>query len=289
MTPDALTLAPSGAREELALSGAALYGDDFSPSEIEAWFNDEREGYFDLYYGHREGQATAEEEYGYRELAQRHGFDWLPAGRIYQHALGIGSATGSELDPVLDRSERVTVLEPSDGFATTQRRGKPVHYVKPSASGRMPFEDQSFDLIVCFSVLHHVPNVSTVVQEMHRVLRPGGQVLLREPTCSMGDWRQPRLGLTKRERGIPLQVFRRIVQNAGLKVVAETRCNFALMSRLQPLLKRPLWTVPWVVTVDAVLSRMPIWPERYHATRTWHKLRPISVAYVLERPPAARQ
>ncbi len=272
-------------RAEIALTGAALYGDDFSASEIAAWFEDEREGYFDLYYGNTAtAAAQSEEEYGYRELAKQHGFDWLPAQRVYRHALGIGSATGAELDPVLDRSERVTVLEPSDGFATAERRGKPVRYVKPAASGLMPFDDHSFDLIVCFSVLHHIPNVSTVLREMHRVLRPGGHVLLREPTCSMGDWRQPRRGLTKRERGIPLKVFRHIVQASGLQVVAETRCNFALMSRLQPLLKQPVWSLPWAVTLDAWLCRLAWWPERYHATRTWHKLRPISVAYVLERP-----
>jgi SAM-dependent methyltransferase len=270
-------------RIEMALRGATLYGDDFSSSEIEAWFDDEREGYFDLYYGERPTQETAQEEYSYRELAKQHGFNWLPADRSFNQALGIGSATGSELDPVLDRCQSVTVLEPSGGFATTHRRGKPVHYVQPQSSGLMPFEDQSFDLIVCFSVLHHVPNVSTVLKEMCRVLKPGGHVLLREPTCSMGDWRQPRPGLTKRERGIPLQVFRRMVDNAGLRVVAETRCNFSLMSRLQPLLSQPVWSVPWLVKLDAWLCRQKFWPNHYHATNAWQKLRPISVAYVLQR------
>lgn len=271
-------------RVELALAGQALYGDDFSSAEIAQWFEDEREGYFNLYYRHAGPPAATStaSPYAYEALARLHGFGHLPE-REYSHALGIGSASGAELLPVQQRSARITVLEPADGFAVTELQGKPVAYVKPNASGLMPFGDASFDLIVCFSVLHHIPNVSTVVHEMHRVLRPGGHVLLREPTHSMGDWRQRRRGLTPHERGIPLAVFRGIVQGAGFEVIKETRCMFSLTGRLGPLLRRPVWTVDWVVHLDAWLCRLPLWPGRYHATRLWHKFRPTGVAYVLEK------
>ncbi len=270
-------------RQEQALAGKALYGNDFTPAEIEDWFNDEREGYFNLYYDSADKTTSATEEYAYESLAQQHGFRYLP-NRNYAHALGIGSATGSELLPVLKRSDRVTVLEPSDGFAATELHGKPVSYVKPQPSGAMPFPDETFDLVICFSVLHHIPNVGTVIQEMQRVLRPGGYVLLREPVHSMGDWRYGRRGLTKRERGIPLDIFRKLIADAGLKVVKETSCMFSLTTRLQPLLPKPVWSVSWVVQFDAWLCRLPIWPSRYHAVQTWQKLRPTGVAYVLEKP-----
>lgn len=266
-----------------ALAGQALYGDDFSPSEIDKWFAAEKEGYYDLYYrGAGVEQQAAPDQYEYAGLAERHGFDWLPH-RAYEHALGIGSATGAELRPVLDRCARVTVLEPSVGFEVTKLYGKPVRYVKPLSSGLMPFDDAAFELIVCFSVLHHIPNVSTVVREIYRVLKPGGMVLLREPTHSMGDWRQPRRGLTKHERGIPLLVFRSIVAGAGFHVVKETRCMFSLTSRLQGLMRRRIWTLGWVVTLDAWLCRLPVWPDRYHAESTVGKLRPTAVAYVLAK------
>lgn len=282
---------PLAQRIEHALAGKSLYGNDFSPAEIDQWFADESEGYFNLYFNPdrpdaAEAQPPTDSPYTYAALAQRHGFAHL--GRThYPQALGIGSANGAELRPVLQRSQQVTVLEPSDGFSATHIDGKPVTYVKPQASGHMPFADASFDLIVCFSVLHHIPNVSTVIQEMFRVLKPGGQVLLREPTHSMGDWRQPRRGLTRHERGLPLPLFRAMVRDAGFTVVKETRCMFSLLTRLEPLLRRPVWTVPWVVTLDTWLSRLPVWPRRYHATRFWHKIRPTAVAYVLSKPGAA--
>jgi ubiquinone/menaquinone biosynthesis C-methylase UbiE len=42
----------------------------------------------------------------------------------------------------------------------------------------LPFGDSSFDCIYSFGVLHHIPNTSKVVDEIYRVLRPGGRVLI---------------------------------------------------------------------------------------------------------------
>jgi SAM-dependent methyltransferase len=274
-----------------ALSGEILYGDDFTAQEIQRWFEHEREGYFDLYYGAGQGPTQAPapapaadpSSYGYSELVRQHCFSRLPR---HDHArvLGLGSADGAELGPVLDRAECITVLEPSEGFRASEIAGKPVRYVAPDPSGRMPFADASFDLVVAFNVLHHIPNVSTVVREMQRVLAPGGHALLMDSTHSMGDWRRPRRGLTRHERGIPLPIFRGLIDRAGLKVLRETRCNLAVMSRLSPWLGRPVWSVPWAVRLDAWLCRLPVWSRRYHATRPWHKLRPVVAAYVLEKP-----
>ena len=46
---------------------------------------------------------------------------------------------------------------------------------------RFPLEDGSIDRIACYDALHHVPNKTTVLREMHRVLRPGGRACFVEP------------------------------------------------------------------------------------------------------------
>lgn len=269
-------------RKERALQGDALYGDDFSAEEIALWFEDEREGYFSL-YGIAKPGAEKQLEYTYSELAAEHGFKWLPQ-RNFPSVLGIGSAEGAELRPLLPKSEKITVLEPSDGFASNEIDGKPVTYVKPSPTGVMPFDANSFDVIVCFMVLHHVPNVSMALREMFRVLKPDGYVLLREPTHSMGDWHYPRRGLTKRERGIPQAIFRNSIANAGFEIVRETTCSFSLLSRLSFFTTRPVWTYKWIVRMDRLICLLPFWPRYYHATKTWQKIRPVEVAFVLRKP-----
>jgi SAM-dependent methyltransferase len=41
----------------------------------------------------------------------------------------------------------------------------------------MPFDDSEFDLVVCFSGLHCLPNPGAAVTEMARCLRPGGRLV----------------------------------------------------------------------------------------------------------------
>ena len=42
----------------------------------------------------------------------------------------------------------------------------------------IPVEAASFDLVLCLQVLEHVPDPAAAVRELHRVVRPGGRVLL---------------------------------------------------------------------------------------------------------------
>jgi SAM-dependent methyltransferase len=266
------------AEVEICLAGEKLYGDDFSQEEIDAWFADEADGYFNLTQSGEGGYG-----YGYHALNNRHGYAHLPNGR-FGHVLGVGSAYGDELRPILTRSDKISILEPSGGFHNTLLDGVPVHYVKPVASGVIPFDAGSLDLITCLGVLHHIPNVSKVVQEFYRVLQPGGFALLREPTISMGDWRKPRSGLTKRELGIPLPVFRGILARTGFEVMHEKACMFSLTSRLKHLVPGAVFNSSGAVAFDALLCALPIWPRVYHARNSLEKLRPTAVYSTLRKP-----
>lgn len=45
----------------------------------------------------------------------------------------------------------------------------------------LPFDDEAFDCIVCNAVLEHVPEPELAIFEMHRILRPGGQIWIETP------------------------------------------------------------------------------------------------------------
>jgi ubiquinone/menaquinone biosynthesis C-methylase UbiE len=45
-------------------------------------------------------------------------------------------------------------------------------------SEHLPFPDASFDVVTCSNSFHHYPHQQAVVNEMHRVLAPGGRLIL---------------------------------------------------------------------------------------------------------------
>lgn len=46
---------------------------------------------------------------------------------------------------------------------------------------RLPFADESFDEILAFDIIEHVGEYNRLLREIHRVLAPGGSVLIRVP------------------------------------------------------------------------------------------------------------
>ena len=261
-------------RHRAELLGERLYGEDLSAMEIAAWHEDERESYAAL------GAADFENyRYVYHALNVRHGWHHIPV-RSYGQALGIGSAWGDEFEPVASLIEQLTVLEPSEAFVRDEVHGIPTRYEKPEVSGKLPFPGESFGLITCFGVLHHLPNPRYVLSEMRRCLQPGGFALVRESVVSMGDWSKLRPGLTKNERGIPLSIFREAVAKAGFCVERETPCMF-------PLVRRFAGDAPYLdsraTALDEFVSGIMRWNLRYHAVSRFAKLRPTSVYYVLTR------
>ena len=49
---------------------------------------------------------------------------------------------------------------------------------------RLPLRSASFDVVICLHVLEHVADDATALQEMRRVIRPGGTLLLQVPERS---------------------------------------------------------------------------------------------------------
>jgi SAM-dependent methyltransferase len=261
-------------------AGLQLHGDDFTPEQIEAWHADEQEAYAEL-----KARDPAGQRYAYHALNGFHGFRFLPQGP-FQHVLGFGSAAGHELLPLAGRIRRLTIVEPSGACDARQvLRDVPTETLRPAADGTLAFPSGTFDLVTCLGVLHHIPNVSHVLGELHRCLHPRGLALVREPIVSLGDWRRARPGLTKRERGIPLGIFREMIERTGFVVRHERFCVFRGLA----LLGQKLGSLPYnnllLTRLDHVCARLLRWNLRYHATTRLGKLRPTSVYYVLARRP----
>jgi len=74
----------------------------------------------------------------------------------------------------------------ADQYVGVEYQGEGETYAKDKADffydGRnLPFEDASFDAVFCSEVFEHVFNLEEILKELHRVLKPGGKMLLTFP------------------------------------------------------------------------------------------------------------
>ena len=54
--------------------------------------------------------------------------------------------------------------------------------ITTTLADKLPFEDASFDVVTLLAVLEHLSHPEAMVGEIHRVLKPGGQVILTVPS-----------------------------------------------------------------------------------------------------------
>jgi SAM-dependent methyltransferase len=100
-------------------------------------------------------------------------------GYFTLHLLAAGvvhEAVATDISPGM-----VDVLE-----ANAQRMGLELE-TAACAAEELPFEDESFDLVMGHAILHHIPDLPRAFAEMRRVLRPGGTVLFAGEPSARGD------------------------------------------------------------------------------------------------------
>jgi len=88
---------------------------------------------------------------------------------------------GTDLAQFAIHGARVTDVDLSSGHLKLARqnfaaRGLSGEFVHQDAES-LEFDDNTFDIVYSNGVLHHTPNTGHVVQEILRVLKPGGRVI----------------------------------------------------------------------------------------------------------------
>ncbi len=98
------------------------------------------------------------------------------SGRV----LEIGSGSGPNFPFYPETVAELVAVEPepnlrAKALEAARESGRPIRVVD-AVGDRLPFEDGSFDAAVAVLVLCSVPDQARTLSELHRVLRPGGQL-----------------------------------------------------------------------------------------------------------------
>lgn len=119
----------------------------------------------------------------------RHGeyAPWMPRDMEFSRHRGkkileIGAGMGTDLAQFALAGNDVTDLDLSAGHLAHARenfalRGLAARFEQGDAEN-LPFPDASFDLVYSNGVIHHTPRTQVAIDEIFRVLRPGGQAIV---------------------------------------------------------------------------------------------------------------
>lgn len=154
----------------------------------------------------------------------------------YDRALELGCGTGFFLLNLIQAgvARRGSVTDLSPGMVKVATRngqslGLDIDGRVADAEG-IPYDDNTFDLVVGHAVLHHIPDVELSLREVLRVLKPGGRfVFAGEPTTignryaraladltwnvtirtvqlpGLGAWRRPQAEIDENSRAAALE------------------------------------------------------------------------------------
>lgn len=149
----------------------------------------------------------------------------LARGRV----LELGSGAGLNIEHYSPAVEHVFALEPS---AYLREKAEevvaaapfPVESIDASAES-IPLETGSIDSVVSSWTLCSIPDIETSLQEVRRVLRPGGQFIFiehgRSPDERLSRWQDRLVPLTMRLLGCSLnRDMGRLISEAGFTVTA---------------------------------------------------------------------
>ncbi|AKU15450.1 hypothetical protein VV02_05505 [Luteipulveratus mongoliensis] len=110
---------------------------------------------------------------------------------LHGDVLDVGAGEGASLG-ALPHDARVTCLEPNARSVRRLRAltaDRPGARVLPAPVEDIPLADASMDAVICSAVLCSASDQDQALRELHRVLRPGGRlVMLEHVAAERGTW-----------------------------------------------------------------------------------------------------
>jgi ubiquinone/menaquinone biosynthesis C-methylase UbiE len=100
--------------------------------------------------------------------------------------LDVGCGTGAAVRDAAPTITRAVGVDLSPGMIAQARDRAAANeignaeFVVGDVSGRLPFDDAAFTALVCTTAFHHFPRPRDTIEEMFRVLAPGGRLVIAD-------------------------------------------------------------------------------------------------------------
>lgn len=109
--------------------------------------------------------------------------------------IGCGSGYGTRLIQRYFQPTKIEAvdLDPRMIVLARKRVQDPTISFRVGSATKLPFKSNTFDAVIEFGIIHHIPNWKKAVEELYRVLTPGGELLLEDLSAEtfetpLGKW-----------------------------------------------------------------------------------------------------
>jgi ubiquinone/menaquinone biosynthesis C-methylase UbiE len=94
--------------------------------------------------------------------------------------LDVGGGTGQKSLPYMMMANPIVIIDSSMGMLFQAKRKNGLMPLC-SESEHLPIEDDMIDRVIMVDAFHHVKNYKTTTDELWRVIKPGGRIVIEEP------------------------------------------------------------------------------------------------------------
>lgn len=112
-------------------------------------------------------------------------------GARFNRSLEVGCGYGRVTPWIMKYSKKHHAVDPEPGLLKLASRSFPTVEFSCSTAQKLPYPDDHFDLIVVFSVLHHIPpgEFEKSVKEIKRVAKSNATIFLHERVRGQGGFK----------------------------------------------------------------------------------------------------
>ncbi|NMF85918.1 class I SAM-dependent methyltransferase [Nodosilinea sp. P-1105] len=172
--------------------------------------------------------------------------------------LDLGCGAGENSVYFAQRGARCVAADYSPGMVDTALKLGQANNVEISGkvinAMSIDFPDNSFDVVYASNLLHHLPDPRTAIQEMHRVLKPGGKACFWDPL----------------KHNPVINIYRRIATE--VRTEDEMPLDINIVDFVGEKFSRTDWNTFWIATLWIFLDFYLIKRVDPNKERYWKKI-----------------